>query len=124
VANYLKEVIMSILENPEILKQQVIDIRNLNMPLSVYRCEYVMYPEGHDYDRRTAYVLAENQEIAAKLIQNTIKKGVRFDWENRPGFVANIHGITPTLEKAWYLKLKEKYEPNLLTKVKNLRGKK
>lgn len=111
---------MTVLEN-KLTKNNIVDIRNINVPLKVYRCEYVMYPKDGDYDRRTAYLAAENAEIAEQMIVKSIERGVRFDWESRPGLVADIHGISESLQRTLFLKLKEKYEgPSKITKAKKI----
>lgn len=101
---------MSVLENPEAIRKKTVDNRNIGIPLKVFRGDYCMYPEGKDYDRRTAYILAENVEAAAKLIQSSIAYGTRFDWESMPSLYCEIHAVTESLQKALFKYLKKKYE--------------
>lgn len=102
---------MSVLENPEVLKRQNNELKTHNLPLTAYKIDYVVYPEGNrDYQRRTAYILAESSEAAELMIVKSVARGMEIQWEQRAGYMCEIHAITPTLERALYLSLKEKYE--------------
>ena len=114
---------MSILENPEILKQHNNVVSNIGLKIPVWRTEYIIDPgRGFDSERKTAYIVAESCKLVQNVIRNNVQKGTPFQWECMPGLIVpEIHAFTPSLEKALYLYLKRKYEgPSKLDKAKKL----
>lgn len=114
---------MSIIENPETLKQYNNTISNLGIRIPVWQTEYVVHPaKGFDSERKKAFIAGENGEFVSNVIVKNIQKGTPFQWECMPGLIVpEIHAFTPSLEKALYLYLKRKYEgPSKLDKAKKL----
>jgi hypothetical protein len=82
---------MTVLENPDALKQQITVNKNIEIPLNVYKIDYVTYGNS-EYDRKTAYILSESAEAAEDLIVKSVKRGVPIQWEARAGMICSIHG--------------------------------
>ncbi len=113
---------MSVLENPEALKQQITVNKNIELPLNVFKVDYVIY-EKSEYERKTAYILSESAEAAENLIVKSVNRGVPIQWEQRAGMVCSIHGITESLQRTLYLTLKRKFEgDSTIDKAKRLKG--
>ena len=114
---------MTVLENPEVLKQHGNVVTNLGIRIPIWRTEYIINPgKGYDSERKTALIGAENAESVMRIIKNFVKKGVPFQWESNPSLiVTEIHAFTPSLEKDLFLYLKRKYEgPSRVDKAKQL----
>ncbi|UCE53864.1 MAG: hypothetical protein JSV31_00005, partial [Desulfobacterales bacterium] len=90
---------MSVLENPEVLKQQITVNKNIDLPLNVYKIDYVTYESNSDYNRKTAYILSESPEAAEHLVIKSVNRGVPIQWEQRAGMICSIHGITESLQR-------------------------
>jgi hypothetical protein len=116
---------MSVIENPETLKQQNNNvISNLGIRIPIWQTEYVVHPaKGYDSERKKAFIGGENGELVSNLIVKNIQKGTPFQWESMPGLIVpEIHAFTPSLERAFYIYLKRKYEgPSMIEKAKKLR---
>ena len=113
---------MSVLENPEALKQQITVNKNIELPLNVYKIDYVTYGNS-EYDRKTAHILSESAEAAEELIVKSVKRGVPIQWEQRAGMICSIHGITESLQRTLYVILKKKFEgDSIIDKAKRLKG--
>ena len=112
---------MTVLENPDALKQQITVNKNIEIPLNVFKVDYLIY-EKSEYDRKTAYLLSESAEAAEQLIVNSVTKGVPIQWEQRAGMVCSIHGITKSLQQTLYAILKKKFEgDSTIDKAKRLK---
>jgi hypothetical protein len=112
---------MSILENPDTLKQFNNSVTNLGIRIPIWQAEYVVHPaKGFDSERKKAFIAGENGEVVSNVIVKNIQKGTPFQWESMPGLIVpEIHAFTPSLEQALYLYLKTKYEgPSELDKAK------
>jgi hypothetical protein len=113
---------MSILENPEALTQQITVNRNIELPLNVFKVDYVIY-EKSEYERKTAHILSESAEAAENLIVKSVNQGIPIQWEQRAGMVCTIHGITESLQRTLYATLKRKFEgDSTIDKAKRLKG--
>jgi hypothetical protein len=113
---------MSVLENPEVLKQQITVNKNIELPLNVFKVDYVIY-EKSEYDRKTAYLLSESAEAAEDLIVKSVNRGTPIQWEQRAGMVCSIHGITESLQRTLYATLKRKFEgDSAVGRAKKLKG--
>ena len=114
---------MTVLENPEVLKQHGNVVTNLGIRIPIWRTEYIINPgKGYDSERKTALIGAENAESVMRIIKNFVTKGVPFQWESNPSLIVpEIHGFTPSLERDLFLYLKKKYEgPSKVDKAKKL----
>ena len=113
---------MTVLENPEALKQQITVNKNIELPLNVFKVDYVIY-EKSEYERKTAYILSESAKAAENLIVKSVNRGVPIQWEQRAGMVCSIHGITESLQRTLYFTLKRKFEgDSTIDKAKRLKG--
>jgi hypothetical protein len=113
---------MTVLENPDALQQQITVNKNIELPLNIYKIDYLTYGNT-EYERKTAYLLSESAEAAENLIVKSVNRGVPIQWEQRAGMICSIHGITESLQRTLYATLKRKFEGgSFVDKAKRLKG--